>query len=108
MSMRIFSNGPVLKDFVVNPFLELVSKSTSLLVAAPFVTKTDELIQAAKNGKSVKLIVGVNTSTSPEALSAAYNVPNLEIRYFTDRFHAKIYIADDAALLGSSSDRRQP
>lgn len=100
---RIFSNGPTLKDFVIKPFMELVSKSTSLLVAAPFVTKTEELIDAAKNGKSVKLIVGINASTSPEALSAAHNVPNLEIRYFTDRFHAKIYIADNSALLGSSN-----
>jgi hypothetical protein len=100
---RIFSNGPVLKDFVINPFMDLVANSTSLLVAAPFVTKTDELIQAAKNGRDVKLIVGVNASTSPETLSAAHNVPNLEIRYFTDRFHAKIYIADEAALVGSSN-----
>jgi hypothetical protein len=102
---RIFSNGPRLKDFVINPFMALVaSNTTSLSVAAPFVTTTDELVQAAKNGKSVKLIVGLNLSTTPNALWHARNVPNLEIRYFTGRrFHAKNYISDEAALVGSSN-----
>jgi len=30
-------------------------------------------------------------------------LPNLSVRYLTHRFHAKIYIFDDAALLGSSN-----
>ena len=103
-NQRLFSNGPLQKDFVINAFTELVSGTSSLWVAAPFVTTTKELVHAAKSGKSVKLIVGLNTSTSPEALLAARNVPNLEIRYFTGRrFHAKIYISDDAALVGSSN-----
>ena len=57
---RIFSNGPALKDFVINPLSDLISKSSSLCIAAPFVTRTDELVKAAQNGKVVRLIVGLN------------------------------------------------
>jgi hypothetical protein len=101
-NQRVFSNGPVLRDFVAKRFTELVARSSSLWVAAPFVTETDELITAARNGKLVKLLVGLNTSTNPQALLHAHNVPNLEVRYYASpRFHAKIYISDDAVLVGS-------
>ena len=99
---RIYSNGPD-KDYVINPFNRLISGSNRLCVAAPYVTKTDELAQAAHTGKSIDLLVGLNPSTSPEALSAVHGLPNLKIRYLTRRFHAKIYIADQAALVGSSN-----
>jgi hypothetical protein len=99
---RLFSNGPA-KDFVINPFTRLIATSQRLYIAAPYVTKTDELIQAARQGKSVDLLVGLNASTSPQALAAASGIPNLAIRYLTQRFHAKIYIFDDAALVGSSN-----
>jgi hypothetical protein len=99
---RVFSNGPA-KDFVVNPFTSLVSDSTELYIAAPYVTETAELLVAAKNGKSVKLLVGLNAITSPQALSAVHGVAGLAVRYLTGRFHAKIYIFDTAALVGSSN-----
>lgn len=99
---RIYSNGPD-KDFVINPFNRLISGSGRLFVAAPYVTKTDELARAAHAGKSIDLLVGLNPSTSPEALSAVHGLPNLRIRYYTRRFHAKIYLADQVAMVGSSN-----
>ena len=44
--------------------------------------------------KSIELIAGINECTSPEALGALMNLPNCEVRYFTKRFHAKIYVFD--------------
>jgi hypothetical protein len=99
---RIFSNGPS-KDFVINPFTSLIQKSRSLHIAAPFVTKIDELVSAAKDGKSVDLLVGLNMATSPTALAAVHDRPNIAVRYLTRRFHAKIYLLDDAAMVGSSN-----
>jgi len=99
---RIFSNGPS-KDFVINPFRSMAQKATRLWIAAPYVTMTGDLLEAATGGKKVYLLVGLNSSTSPEALSAVHNVPNCAIRYFTRRFHAKIYLFDDEALVGSSN-----
>jgi hypothetical protein len=88
---RVFSNGPS-KDFVINPFTSLVHKSGRVHIAAPYVTKTDELVQAAKVGTSVDLLVGLNASTSPQALAAVHGLPNMAVRYLTRRFHAKVYI----------------
>jgi PLD-like domain len=99
---RVFSNG-LSGDFVFNPFINLVAESTRIHVATPFVNTTEDLLQAAKNGKSVDLLVGLNASTSPQALSDVHEVPNLAIRYLTRRFHAKIYLFDNAALVGSSN-----
>jgi len=99
---RVFSNGP-LKDFVINPFKSMVHQSTRLWIAAPYVTMTHDLVEAAKGGKSVYLLVGLNASTSPKALSAVQGLPNCAVRYFTHRFHAKIYLFDNAALVGSSN-----
>lgn len=99
---RFFSNGPS-KDFVVTPYQSLVHSSSEILAAAPYVTRTQELVRAAKAGKSVSLLVGLNVSTSPEALKALVNEANSEIRYFTSRFHAKFNIFDEEALLGSAN-----
>jgi hypothetical protein len=98
----VFSNGPT-KDFVINPFTDLTLETAQLYIAAPYVTETGQLLSAAKNGVSVKLLVGLNASTTPQALAAVYGIPNISIRYLTHRFHAKIYISDTAALVGSSN-----
>jgi phosphatidylserine/phosphatidylglycerophosphate/cardiolipin synthase-like enzyme len=88
---------------VVNPFTELVAESRRIYVAAPFVTKTEDLLDAAKKGKQVDLLVGLNAATSPEALSAVHEESNVEVRYYTNLFHGKVYLFDKAALVGSSN-----
>jgi hypothetical protein len=99
---RIFSNGGQ-GDFVQNPFERLASSSSRLYLAAPYFTKGNLITGIAQPGKSIQLLVGLNPSTSPEALSLAKNCANVSIRFLTRRFHAKIFIFDDAALLGSSN-----
>jgi hypothetical protein len=63
----------------------------------------EPIVNAARAGKSVQLLIGLNSATSPEAVCATHGIPNLAVRYLTHRFHAKIYVFDDAALLGSSN-----
>ena len=99
---RIFSNGPN-KDFVINPFTHLIAESSRLHLAAPYFTQPDQLLKAAREGKTVQLLIGLNEATSPQALRKLFEVPGIAIRYLTSRFHAKIYIFDQAALLGSSN-----
>lgn len=99
---RVYSNGPS-KDFVINPFNRLLGLSSRLYFAAPYFTMSDPIVDAVKKGKSVQLIVGLNSATSPQALRKVHEVPNLAVRFLTRRFHAKIYIFDDAVLLGSSN-----
>jgi PLD-like domain len=98
----LYSNGPN-KDFVIRPFQKLIAESNSLFAASPFVTLTKDLATAANQGKTVCLLVGLNIATNPAALRAAFGVPNLAIRYYTHRFHAKIFLFDACALIGSSN-----
>lgn len=100
---RVFSNGP-LKDFVYNPFAKLTSAASQISIATPFVTRADELIGAAKAGKRVDIIVGLNAATSPAAVGDLLPEPNIRVRYYAHRrFHAKIYLFDTAAMIGSSN-----
>jgi hypothetical protein len=98
----LYSNGPN-KDFVIQPYQKLIAETQSLFVASPFVTLTKDLADAANQGKSVCLLVGLNVATNPSALRAVFGVPNLAIRYYTHRFHAKVYLFDNCALIGSSN-----
>lgn len=98
----LYSNGPN-KDFVIQPYQKFIAETQSLFVASPFVTLTKDLASAASQGKLVCLLVGLNIATNPSALRAVFGIPNLAIRYYTRRFHAKIYLFDNCALIGSSN-----
>jgi len=81
----------------------MISTSKVIWVAAPYVTVTEDLLAAQQAGKIVQLIVGLNDCTSPTSLRRVHLLPNFAIRYFTRRFHAKLYVFDDQALVGSSN-----
>ncbi len=99
---RIFSNGPQ-GDYVVNPFDKLAASSSNLFLAAPYFNYADPILKAARGGKLVHLLVGLNATTRPEALRKVHAVRGIALRYLTRRFHAKVYIFDNAVLLGSSN-----
>jgi hypothetical protein len=56
---HLFSNGPN-REFVFNRFAQMVSESNQIDVAAPYVSKTEELLDASKHGKQVNLLAGLN------------------------------------------------
>lgn len=98
---RIFSNRGN-GDFVANPFNKLIGLSSHIHLAAPYFTCADPILRVADDGKSVQLLVGLNATTSPDELRKVHQ-SGVAVRYLTNRFHAKIYIFDNAALLGSSN-----
>ena len=53
--------------------------------------------------KSVKLIIGLNPVTSPNEVKRVHGLPGISVRYLNEHFHAKVYIFDDEALLGSAN-----
>jgi hypothetical protein len=73
------------------------------MLAAPYFWDADRVLAAAAGGRQVRLIVGLNTATSPHELARLRNVPGISVRYFTSRFHAKVYIFGEEALLGSAN-----
>ena len=99
---RIHTNGPG-KDYVLKPFERFIQGASQIQLAAPYFTRQDLVLAAASEGKAVRLLIGLNAATSPMAVSAVVDAPNLQVRFLTDRFHAKIYLFDKVALLGSSN-----
>ncbi|CAA2136895.1 phospholipase D family protein [Methylobacterium bullatum] len=99
---RIHTNG-LAKDYVIKPFERLAREADQIQLAAPYFTRHDLVVAAAEAGKSVRLLIGLNNATSPDSVTAVVDVPNLQVRFLTDRFHAKIYLFDGVALLGSSN-----
>lgn len=98
----VFSNGPN-GDYVINPLAELMAESHQACLAAPYFTKADEIVSAASSGTSVQLLVGLNASTTAKALAEVSGVSNIAVRYLTHRFHAKIYVFAESALIGSAN-----
>jgi phosphatidylserine/phosphatidylglycerophosphate/cardiolipin synthase-like enzyme len=99
---RLFSNGPN-KDYVRGAFERLARQSRNLFLAAPYFNYEAPVIEASKQGKAVDLLIGLNKSTSPQSLGAVFSLQRVKVRYFTRHFHAKLYIFDYAALVGSAN-----
>lgn len=98
---RIFSNGP--RNFVITPVEKLMAGASQVCIAAPYYTMAEPLLEAVKKGKTIQLLVGLNAATSPDALRQVHNVSGIAVRYLTSRFHAKIFVFGETALLGSSN-----
>ena len=99
---RVNSNRGA-NDYVINSFRALSEQSSQLYLAAPYFTASDLIQEAVDDAKSVNLLVGLNAATSPNALRKVHGQPSVAVRYLTHRFHAKIYLFENAALLGSSN-----
>jgi hypothetical protein len=98
----VFSNGPN-GDFVLNPFTELMAESHQAFLAAPYFTKADDIVSAPESGTTIQLLVGLNATTTTKALADVSGLSNIAVRYLTHRFHAKIYVFDESALIGSAN-----
>jgi hypothetical protein len=73
-------------------------------LASPFFSTYDPIERLTKRGCEVKLIVRLCSVTPPKVIAQALADPLVTLRYFTSReFHAKLYIVDDQALVGSAT-----
>ncbi|WP_421951721.1 phospholipase D-like domain-containing protein [Pelagibacterium sp.] len=90
--------------FTINFFMNAGPHPRSGLLAAPFFTTNDPIKALTDKGCDVRLIVRFSPITTPEALRQALENPRVKTRYFTDaKFHTKLYIIDDIALVGSAN-----
>ncbi len=91
-------------DFTINFFLKAGPHPRYGLLAAPFFTTNEPIEALTGKGCDVRLIVRFSPITTPAALRQAFVNPNVKVRYFTDaKFHTKLYIVDDVALVGSAN-----
>ena len=90
--------------FTINFFMNAGRHPRSGLLAAPFFTTNEPIKALTEKGCDVRLIVRFSPITTPEALLQALENPRVKTRYFTDaKFHTKLYIIDNIALVGSAN-----
>ena len=99
---KIYSNAPG-GNFVINPFEALLANASQVYAASAYFTHHEPLCRAATEGKEVRLLIGLNAASSPEAVRAVHAMPNILVRYYTERFHPKFYLFDDTGMLGSAN-----
>ena len=88
----------------MNFFMKAGPKPRVGLLAAPFFSTIRPIEALTDKGCDVRLVVRFSPVTTPEALREAFKNPRVKVRYFTDRkFHTKLYIVDDVALVGSAN-----
>jgi len=98
----IYTNSPG-QDQVQRPYTVHMAMASRIRIAVPYFTRESEILQAAAHGAKVELLVGLNRSTNPSALRRVLDAPNCVVRYFTDGFHAKVFLFDGVAMLGSAN-----
>ncbi len=98
---RVYTNA--YRDFVGSAFDRNVRGARNVMLAAPYFTDSKRVLESLSGGCTVRLIVGLNAATSPYELEKLAGKSGLSVRYLTSRFHAKIFIFDDVAMLGSSN-----
>lgn len=86
-------------------FFELTAPGAkSAMLASPFFSTFDPIEKLTKRGCEVKLIVRLCSVTPPTVVAKAMADPLVTLRFFTSRaFHAKLYIVDDQAMVGSAN-----
>ncbi|EEW24268.1 phospholipase D-like domain-containing protein [Rhodobacter ferrooxidans] len=90
--------------FTINFFMNAGPHPRSSYLAAPFFTTNDPIKALTDKGAEVRLIIRFSPITTPQALRLAFGNPRVKVRYFTDsKFHTKLYIIDDIALVGSAN-----
>ena len=99
---RIYSNAPG-GNFVINPFIALMESASKVCAASAYFSHDEPVRHAALSGKKVLLLIGLNAASNPQAVRAVHEAPNIDVRYYTERFHAKFYLFDDTAMIGSAN-----
>ena len=90
--------------FALDFFHLNASGANQAFLACPFVSTFKPIRMLTQNGCKVQLIVRLCSVTPPPILREALADPNVTLRYYTSRiFHAKLYIIDNIAMVGSAN-----
>jgi hypothetical protein len=90
--------------YTIDVFELTAPGAKSAMLASPFFSTYDPIERLTKRGCEVKLIVRLCSVTPPKVIAQALADPLVTLRCFTSReFHAKLYIVDDQALVGSAN-----
>ncbi|MEP1537246.1 MAG: phospholipase D-like domain-containing protein [Paracoccaceae bacterium] len=104
MTLRDYYGNTKATGFTVNFFRDVKRNPLMGHLASPFFSYVEPIEHLTAKGCEVRLIVRFSPITTPDALRKAFENSKVRIRYFTgERFHTKLYIVDDTALVGSAN-----
>jgi len=104
VALRDFYANSAKTGFTIDFFSLMAPSAKEALLASPFYSTYEPIARLSERGCQIKLLVRLCEITTPEALRAALSDERVTVRYYTsDRFHAKVYIIDDTALVGSAN-----
>lgn len=90
--------------FAINFFADNAKGARNAYLASPFFTTFDPIRTLTQNGCPVRLLVRLCSITPPKIVRQALADPLVTLRFYTSRsFHAKLYIIDDVAMVGSAN-----
>jgi|JI10StandDraft_1071094.scaffolds.fasta_scaffold285603_1 hypothetical protein len=90
--------------FTSSFFEEAAPSAKFAFLACPFFTFYEPIKRLTDAKCHVRLLVRLCEITAPDALQQALNDERVRVRYFTSKdFHAKFYVVDDQALVGSAN-----
>ncbi|QYO64349.1 zinc ribbon domain-containing protein [Leptolyngbya sp. 7M] len=98
-----YGNSPA-SGFTMDFFALNAPGANQAYLASPFVSTFKPVSLLTERGCNVRLLVRLCSITPPQVIRQALADPNVTLRYYTSRsFHAKLYIIDDIALVGSAN-----
>lgn len=98
-----YGNSPT-SGYTIDFFSLNAPGSRNAFLASPFVSTFEPLKLLTDRNCEVRIIVRLCSITPPSILQYALENPLISMRYYTSRkFHAKLYIIDDKALVGSAN-----
>lgn len=103
MSVAVFANRSLRRDFVINEIERRGVKDCEVFIAVAFFTESEVVKRLVDKGCRIRLIVRLGFPTSPAAIAAVKDKVDLRV-YTSMSFHPKLYIfGDDVALVGSAN-----
>lgn len=99
----VYANSPK-SGFTIDFFALAAPGSKHALLASPFFSTYEPIRLLSERGCRIRLLVRLCSITTPQVLRDALNDRQVDVRFYTaESFHAKFYIVDDKALVGSAN-----
>ena len=100
----VFANRTERRDFIVNEFERLAIEESDVYIATAFFTESDVVRRLVDKRCKVHLVVRLGFPTDPDAIARAMGLAHVQLRVYTGTgFHPKLYLFEDAALVGSAN-----
>lgn len=103
--MNLYTNNKSRGDFFLNMFSEHARTPCQVSIAVAFLTDAEPILELARRGCRVRLIVRLGYPTSPAALRKLIGKEGIQVRYINNHsFHPKLYVFEDrCAIVGSAN-----